>query len=428
MMLVIFVSMFLLFFLGAPMAFGILTACVGYLVCTGDTMNLTAFSSEILFSSDVFVLLAVPFFMLAAELMNESNITEDIFDFAKALVGRIPGGLGHVNVVASMIFAGMSGSGLADTAGLGKVEIKAMKDANYDPAFSASVTAASAIIGPIIPPSICMVIGAVVTNTSVGRMLLGGVIPGILMGLGLMSVVYYLSLKRGYPRLPRQTFASLLFKFRKTFPALLTPLILVGGIVSGVFTPTEAAVIACMYALFLSLCIYRAFGFRKLFRIFVLVGANTGGLLFVLSSARGLGLLATRTQVPQKLLGFMTNLTTTPEVTMFIIVGVLILMGMIMEDVSLLVIIGPLLLPVVLSMGIDPVHFGVILVFTLQLAMITPPIGMGFYITIHYAEVDIWTYSKEIIIFFLSLVAVVILLVLFPTIVIWIPNLVFGTY
>jgi tripartite ATP-independent transporter DctM subunit len=428
MMLIIFMAMFLLFFLGAPMAFGILTACIGYLFCTGDTMNLIAVSSEILFSSDVYVLLAVPFFMLAAELMNESNITDDIFDFAKTLVGRIPGGLGHVNVIASMIFAGMSGSGLADTAGLGKVEIKAMKDAGYDPAFSASVTAASAIIGPIIPPSICMVIGAVVTNTSVGRMLLGGIIPGILMGLVLMLIVYYLAIRRGYPRLPKQNFGTVFLKFKKTFPALLTPFILVGGIVSGVFTPTEAAVIACMYAFVLSVFFYRAFGIKKLFRIFIQVGANTGGLLFVLSAARGFGLLATRTQVPQKLLGFINNLTTTPEVTMFIIVGVLILLGMIMEDVSLLVIMGPLLLPVVLSMGIDPVYFGVILVFTLQLAMITPPVGMGFYITIHYADIDIWTYSKEIVIFFLSLVAVVILMVLFPRIITWAPDLVFGTF
>jgi len=178
--------------------------------------------------------------------------------------------------------------------------------------------------------------------------------------------------------------------------------------------------------LILSVFLYRAFGLRKLFRIFIQVGANTGGLLFVLSAARGFGLLATRTQVPQKLLGFINNLATTPEVTLFIIVFVLILLGMIMEDVSLLVIMGPLLLPVILSMGIDPVHFGVILVFTLQLAMITPPVGMGFYITIHYAKIDIWTYSKEIVIFFFSLVAVVCLMVLFPSIITWVPNFVFG--
>ena len=344
----------------------------------------------------------------------------------RALVGHIPGGLGHVNVVASMIFAGMSGSGLADTSGLGKVEIKAMKDDGYDPAFSAAVTASSAIIGPIIPPSICMVVGAVVTNTSVGRMLVGGVIPGFLMGTGLMLVVYFLSLKRGYPRMERESLKGIWSKFIGTGPALFTPVILVGGIISGMFTPTEAAAIACIYAMILALAFYRAFGFKRLFRIFINVGTATGALLFVMSAAAALGTLAARAQVPQNLMVLVTSITTNPTLTMFIIVGVLILLGMIMEDLSLLVIMGPLLLPVVLKLGIDPVHFGVVMVLTLQLAMITPPVGMGFYITCHLAEVDALTYSKEIIWFVMVLIGVVTLMCLVPQVVTVLPNLVFG--
>ena len=204
-MIYIFIAMFFFFFCGMPIAFGILSSTIYYLLFSGQSRELLSFSARVISASDSYVLLAVPFFMLAAELMNESKITDRIFSFAKALVGHIPGGLGHVNVVASMIFAGMSGSGLADTSGLGKVEIKAMKDDGYDPAFSAAVTASSAIIGPIIPPSICMVVGAVVTNTSVGRMLVGGVIPGVMMGAGLMLVVYFLSLKRGYPKMKRES-------------------------------------------------------------------------------------------------------------------------------------------------------------------------------------------------------------------------------
>ena len=425
-MIFIFIAMFIFFFCGMPIAFGILSSTIYYLLISDQSRELLSFSARMISASDSFVLLALPFFMLAAELMNESKITDRIFGFARSLVGHIPGGLGHVNVVASMIFAGMSGSGLADTSGLGKVEIKAMKDDGYDPAFSAAVTASSAIIGPIIPPSICMVVGAVVTNTSVGRMLVGGVIPGFLMGTGLMLVVYFLSKKRGYPRMQRETLKGIWAKFLGTGPALLTPVILVGGIISGIFTPTEAAAIACIYAMILALAFYRVFGFKRLFRIFINVGTATGALLFVMSAAAALGTLAARAQVPQNLMGLVTSITENPTATMFIIVGLLILLGMIMEDLSLLVIMGPLLLPVVLKLGINPVHFGVVMVLTLQLAMITPPVGMGFYITCHIADVDALTYSKEIIWFVMILIVVVTLMCLIPAVVTFLPNLVFG--
>jgi len=425
-MIFIFIAMFIFFFFGMPIAFGILSSTVYYLLFTNQSRELLSFSARVISASDSYVLLAVPFFMLAAELMNEAKITDRIFDFAKSLVGHIPGGLGHVNVMASIIFAGMSGSGLADTSGLGKVEIKAMKDDGYDAAFSAAVTASSAIIGPIIPPSICMVVGAVVTNTSVGRMLVGGIIPGFMMGTGLMLVVYFLSKKRGYPKGPKPSFKTIWASFVRTGPALLTPLILVGGIITGVFTPTEAAAVACLYAMILAMGFYRAFGFRRLFRIFINVGTGTGALLFVMSAAAALGTLAAREQIPQHLMQMVTNITTNPTATMFIIVGVLILLGMIMEDLSLLVIMGPLLLPVVLKLGINPVHFGVVMVLTLQLAMITPPVGMGFYITCYLAEVDAVTYTKEIVWFVMILVVVVVLMCLIPSLVTFIPDLVFG--
>ena len=425
-MIYIFIAMFIFFFCGMPIAFGILSSTIYYLLISDQSRELLSFSARVISASDSYVLLAVPFFMLAAELMNEAKITDRIFSFAKSLVGHIPGGLGHVNIMASIIFAGMSGSGLADTSGLGKVEIKAMKDEGYDPAFSAAVTASSAIIGPIIPPSICMVVGAVVTNTSVGRMLVGGIIPGFMMGVGLMLVVYILSKKRGYPKAQRATMKDIWKQLTGTGPALLTPLILVGGILSGVFTPTEAAAIACIYAMILALVFYRAFGLKRLFRIFINVGTATGALLFVMSAAAALGTLASRAQVPQNLMKLVMTITSNPTVTMFIIVGVLILLGMIMEDLSLLVIMGPLLLPVVLKLGINPVHFGVVMVLTLQLAMITPPVGMGFYITCHLADVDALTYSKEILWFVMILIVVVTLMCLIPSLVTFLPDLFFG--
>ncbi len=425
-MIYIFAAMFIFFFCGMPIAFGILSSTIYYLLFSGQTRELLAFSTRVISASDSYVLLAVPFFMLAAELMNEAKITDRIFSFAKSLVGHIPGGLGHVNIMASIIFAGMSGSGLADTSGLGKVEIKAMKDEGYDPAFSAAVTASSAIIGPIIPPSICMVVGAVVTNTSVGRMLVGGIIPGFMMGASLMVLVYFLSKKRGYPKAQRATIKEIWKQLTATGPALLTPLILVGGILSGVFTPTEAAAVACIYAMILAMVFYRAFGLKRLFRIFINVGTATGALLFVMSAASALGTLASRAQVPQNLMKLVMSITSSPTATMFIIVGVLILLGMIMEDLSLLVIMGPLLLPVVLKLGINPVHFGVVMVLTLQLAMITPPVGMGFYITCHLADVDAVTYSKEIIWFVMILIVVVTLMCFIPSLVTFLPDLFFG--
>ena len=224
----------------------------------------------------------------------------------------------------------------------------------------------------------------------------------------------------------RESLKGIWDKFIGTGPALFTPVILVGGIVSGMFTPTEAAAIACIYAMILALAFYRAFGFKRLFRIFINVGTATGALLFVMSAAAALGTLAARAQVPQNLMGLVTSITTNPTLTMFIIVGVLILLGMIMEDLSLLVIMGPLLLPVVLKLGIDPVHFGVVMVLTLQLAMITPPVGMGFYITCHLAKVDALTYSREIIWFVMILIVVVTLMCLIPQLVTFLPNLVFG--
>jgi len=425
-MIYIFIAMFIFFFCGMPIAFGILSSTIYYLLISDQSRELLSFSARVISASDSYVLLAVPFFMLAAELMNEAKITDRIFSFAKSLVGHIPGGLGHVNIMASIIFAGMSGSGLADTSGLGKVEIKAMKDEGYDPAFSAAVTASSAIIGPIIPPSICMVVGAVVTNTSVGRMLVGGIIPGFMMGVGLMLVVYFLSKKRGYPKAQRATMKDIWKQLTGTGPALLTPLILVGGILSGVFTPTEAAAVSCIYAMILAIVFYRAFGLKRLFRIFINVGTATGALLFVMSAAAALGTLASRAQVPQNLMKLVMTITSNPTVTMFIIVGVLILLGMIMEDLSLLVIMGPLLLPVVLKLGINPVHFGVVMVLTLQLAMITPPVGMGFYITCHLADVDALTYSKEILWFVMILIVVVTLMCLIPSLVTFLPDLFFG--
>ncbi len=271
--------------------------------------------------------------------MNQ-RLRKQIFDFAKAGVGHIPGGLGHVVVVASIIFAGMSGSSIAHTAGLGRMEIKAMLDDGYDAPFSASITASSALIGPIIPPSITMVIAAVMTNNSVGRMLIGGFIPGLLMGLGLMAVVYAFALKRKYPVLKKASPKEIVKLFWESIPALLTPVILVGGILSGLFTPTEASVIAVVYALMVAMLYYRDISIKKAFQIFKDIGTSAGSLLFVIAAASAFGLLSVRMMLPQALMKGLLSVTTNPTLLMFLIFFTLIFLGMLIEDLSLLIIMG----------------------------------------------------------------------------------------
>lgn len=424
--LIIFVLMFLFFFLGIPMAFGILASTVLYLFFTGDMISLFAVTSKVAFSADSYVLIAVPFFMLSAALMNESKITSTIFNFAKSLVGHIPGGLGHVVVVASIIFAGMSGSSTAHTAGLGRMQIKAMKDDGYDPPFCAAITASSALIGPIIPPSICMVIAAVMTNNSVGKMLLGGILPGFLMGLALMVIVYILAVKRKYPVLKKASIKEVGKLFWEGIPALLTPVILVGGIISGIFTPTEASVVAVVYALLIAMFYYKDISIKRAFKIFKEIGVSAGSLIFVMAAASAFGLLSVRMMIPQALMTLILSISENPTLILFIIFFTLIIMGMLIEDLSLLIIMGPLLIPVIRELGIDPVQFGVILVLNLQIGMITPPVGMGFYITCDLTGASFTQYSKEIIPFFLAIVVVASLMILFPPLVTFIPNLVFG--
>lgn len=423
----IFLGMIIFFALGTPVGFSMLVAVMLYLTINGQMHDLITVATAQAFSLNKYVLLAIPFFMFAAEIMNQSKITDRIFRFAYVLVSRIPGTLGHVNVVASMLFAGMSGSGIADASGLGRLEIKAMKDAGYDAPFSAAVTASSACIGPVIPPSISMVIAGVVCATSVGKLLLGGLLPGCLMGLALMVTVAFRARARKYPRADiNPTIGDISTAFSQAFLALLTPVILVAGIFTGVFTPTEAAVAASAYALIIAMLVYRSIDLKGLFEMCCQVGLKCATVMFVFSCASVIGKIATRAQLPQLITDAMLSITQDPVGILFLCLIIFIALGTLMDDTALLVILGPILMPIVLRAGVDPVHFGVFMVMTLQIAMMTPPVGITMFIACYYAEIDVITFAREVWPQFMILVTSAILIILFPKITLLLPNLISG--
>ena len=286
-----------------PIAFSLGLVALIY-VLFSETIPLGVVAQRLTGSMNSFVLLAVPFFMLAGKLMNTGGITKRIFNFANDLVGHITGGLGHVNIVASLIFAGMSGSAVADAAGLGSIEIKAMRDEGYDPDFSAAVTAASSTIGPIIPPSIPIVLYGVMAEVSIGRLFIGGIVPGFMMAISMMIFTYFLAHKRGYARRKRSPLRHLTKSFIAAFPPLLTPVIIVGGILGGVFTPTEAAVVAVLYAFGLSFFVYRELFLWQLPQMIKEVVISTGAILLIVGSASLFGWILTWERVPQMLAKF----------------------------------------------------------------------------------------------------------------------------
>jgi len=423
--MLVFAIMVLLFALNLPIAFAMfIGAFAGALV--DPSLDIILIAKRAAYAPNSFAILAIPFFMLAGELMNEALITERIFLFARSLIGHFRGGLGYVNILASMIFAGMSGSGLADASGLGRVEIKAMLTEGYDRRFSAAVTAASNTIGPIIPPSIPMVLFGVLTNVSVGKLLLGGLVPGILMGLFTGAVVWYFAKRRNYPVFARVSVRQMGVAFLKGFWPLMTPVIIVGGMLSGVFTPTEAAVVAVVYASVMGLWIYGTLSLRRLYRSFVKIGVQTAALLFIIAAASSIGLIATHQGLADQLAKLAIGITSNWILFTFLVIALVIFLGCFMEDLSILIILGPILLPVAVNLGMDPVHFGVVFVYVTQLGMITPPVGVIMYVVCAYAEISMAEFSKESIPFTTALIGVAVVITLIPALVLFVPNLFLG--
>jgi len=426
MMVVVLVGVLLLLLaLEFPVAIAMTGASVAYLLLRGD-IPLVVVAQRVTVGVDSFVLLAIPFFFLAGELMNRGGITQRLVNLAQALVGGIRGGLGHVTVVTNMIMAGMSGSAVADATGTGTVLIPAMERAGYPKTFSAALVGAASTIGPVIPPSIPFVIYGGITGVSVGRLFLGGVVPGVLMGIVLMAAVYLVAKRRGYRAEGWPTLSDAMTSIWRAIPVMLFPFIILGGIFSGIVTPTEAAVVAVVYAVLLSMLFYRELSPADLFRILAAVAGNTAKITFIIASAGLYGWLLAREGVPQKLTELFLSVSSEPWAILLMVNVLLLILGCLMETTALLVILTPVLMDLISKVGIDPVHFGVVLTLNLMIGLLTPPVGMTLYVMVSLTGVSVTDFTRECAIFMLALAVVLGLITYVPGLVTLLPNLIMG--
>ncbi|MDR7418056.1 MAG: TRAP transporter large permease [Armatimonadota bacterium] len=407
---------------GLPVAFALGLGCAVYLLLVG-TIDSTIVAQRMVFGIDSFLLLSVPFFILAAEIMNTTGTTRRIFNFAHALVGHIPGGLAHVNVVNSMIFAGMSGSAIADAAGVGMMEVEAMERAGYPRPFAAALSAATSTVGPIIPPSIPMVIYGSMAQVSVGALFLGGAVPGVLMGLAMMALVYVQALRRGFPREPRVTLREFFAALAAGIPPLLAPAILLGGIYTGFFTPTEAAAVAVLYALVLGMVFYRELSPHDLPRILLRVVENTAMIMFIVTTASVFGWILAREQIPQTIAAAFLEITRNPVWMLLILNALFLILGMFMETLAVMLIFFPIVVPVAQAVGIDLVHFGVVVVLNLMIGLLTPPFGMLLFLMSGLTKLPMIVVLRELMPYIVILIVCLLSISLFPGIVMFLPNL-----
>ena len=419
-----FFALFFLIIIGAPIAIALGGSSALWVYLSEAVPDFTILH-RMVNGVDSFPLLAIPFFILAGNLMNVAGLTNQIFNFAKAVVGCLPGGLGHVNIGASIIFAGMSGAAVADAGGLGTIEIKAMSDAGYDLDFSVAVTAASSTIGPIIPPSLPMVIYGVMASASIGRLFIAGFLPGLLMGLSLSILVAYYARKRNYPRDAKFSIKQLGVSFIQGLPALVTPIIIIGGIAFGIFTPTEAAIAAVVYALFLGL-IYRTLDFKKLVAISLETAETTAVILLIVAGASIFAWVLTANQVTERFAALVLGITENKFLLLLVINILLLIVGCFMETIAAITILTPVLLPVAMQLGIDPIHFGVIMVLNLMIGLLTPPVGMVLFVLTRVAKVSFERAAKATFPFLLPLLIVLFLITYFEPLCMWLPGILFA--
>jgi tripartite ATP-independent transporter DctM subunit len=419
------VGSFLVFvILSVPIGVSLGLSAVLYLLVGGE--SLVSVAQRAVVGTDSFLLLAVPFFVLAGNLMNTGGVTQRLFGFASAVMGRFRGGLGQANVLGSMIFAGMSGSAVADAAGMGTIEINAMREHGYDDDFSVAVTAASAVIGPIIPPSVNMVVYAFLAEVSVGRMFLAGFVPGVLMGISLMVLVHVYAVRRGYPKGRPMTWRELGASFLRALPAMLTPVILLGGMMAGVFTPTEAAVVAALYAMLLGIFGYRALTWRSFYEVCVGTARVTGSTMFIIAMASLFAWVMAREQIPQTAAAQVLSVTSNEYLVLLLVNLLLLLAGCFIDAVSAMIILVPVLLPLQQQLGLDPIQFGLVVVLNLTLGNLTPPVGMVLYVVSTVARVSVDRVVRATWPFLIPLVVVLGLITYVPRFVTLVPDVVMG--
>ncbi len=408
---------------GIPVAFALALTSLVILLMIGD-IPLHLIPQRMFTGIDSFPLMAVPFFILAGELMNCAGITQRIIRLSKALVGHIRGGLAHVNIVASMFFAGISGSAVADTAALGSILIPAMEKDGYDKTFSAAVTASSSVIGPIIPPSIPVVIYALVASVSIGGLFLAGIVPGILIGLGLMGVSYVISRRNNYgTKHPMVTMQELIASITGGIIPMLMPIIILGGILSGIFTPTEAASIAVAYAIIIGFFVLRTLKLKDMPGIFYRSMVTTSIILTVMACANIFSWILSTEMIPQKIAQILTSITRNPWMLLLLINILLLIVGCYLEGLAAIVILAPILAPIALQAGIDPLHFGIVVVMNLMIGLITPPLGLCLFVCCSVAKVDFIKLVKVSAPFVLVEIVALLIVTYFPQTVLFIPHL-----
>ena len=419
------IAMLVLFFvwsaIGMPIGYAMLSSAFVYLFLSHQDIGLVASQSlNGLFRS--FVLLAVPLFIVAADIMNAGTISERLLKFAVLVVGRVRGGLAHVTVVASMIFSGMSGSAIADAAGPGKLMIQMMlKEGGYKPGFAGALTAAAATIGPIIPPSIPMVLYAMVANTSVGYLFLGGVLPGVLMGISLMAVIAMVARRDNLPVEPAPKLKEVPGIMKDSVPALMLPAILLGGIYSGAVTPTEAAAVAAAYALLLACFLYRAVSFWQLAELFVGAARSTASVALVVAGALLINYVIAAEQIPNQIGAWIATLHVSPLQFLLIINLLFLILGCFLDTLLMLLVIVPIVMPSIRELNIDPVHFGVTTIVNLMIGMITPPYSELLFVVTGITGIPLTSMYRHIWVFIVALAVALLVMLTFPSIVLWLP-------
>lgn len=411
----------LLMLAGVPLYATMGLACFAFVGFAG--INPAIVPQKIGQAANSFPLLAAPLFILMGNIMNAAGITDRIFGFARVCVGWLRGGLCHANILASVIFAGMSGSAVADAAGVGTLEIKAMKDEGYDAETAAAITAASATIGPIIPPSLPMVIYGVSADVSIGGLFLAGIIPGLLMAGALMAMVTVVARRRGFERSPFPGFRDLWHAYARAHWALMTPVILFGGMIGGIFTPTEAAAVAATYALILGLFVYRDFRLRDLPDLIVATVNTTGVVLALVMAASALGWCLSISRIPQTVGPMIVDLVGNPLLFLLAVNVLLLFVGCFMEALAAMLILIPILTPAAAQFGIDPIHFGLVFVLNLMIGTITPPVGVVLFVTSKVAGISFAAMSRAIVPWLMPLLAVLVAITLWPPLTTFLPNL-----
>jgi C4-dicarboxylate transporter DctM subunit len=414
--------LFVIFFMGVPITFSLGVVSLLGLIITKVPLLLVV--QRLWTAVDTFSLVAVPLFILAGDLMSRGGISRRLVDFAQSLVGHFTSGLAMVAVVACMFFAAVSGSAIADAAAIGGILIPTMIANGYHPPFTASLVAAAGTIGPIIPPSIPMVLYGAMTNTSIAMLFAGGFLPGVLMGVGLMTYSYYVGKQRGYVgREARAGLREITRGFLNALLAMLMPVIIIGGIISGVFTPTESGVVAVVYALLLGMFVYRELTWRDVMRLLYECGLLTGKILFILGTASIFSWLLTVEGIPQQVTAAIAGLHAGWIAMLLLINLILLFVGTFIDTISALVIFTPLLLPLAMSVGVDPIHFGIIIAVNLTIGMITPPVGVVLFVTTAIAKLTIREMMRDLTPMIGVLIVALAITTYWPAMVMWIPNL-----